>query len=73
MFDGISYGKGSAYLKQVYKYLSPEVFKKGVQLYFAKYANGNTNLHNFVNCLEIAKDEAGVNDWVSSWLTTKGV
>ncbi len=48
LFDGISYGKGSSFLKQVYKFVGPEAFKKGVRLYFAKYANGNTSLGHFV-------------------------
>jgi aminopeptidase N len=34
LFDGISYGKGSSFLKQVYKYLSPKVFKEGIRIYF---------------------------------------
>ena len=45
----------------------------GVRLYFSKYANSNTNLKEFVNCLEVAKGEKGVCEWVESWLTTKGV
>lgn len=73
LFDGISYGKGSTFLKQIYKYLGKQVFIKGVRLYFAKYANGNTTLKHFVNCLEIAKGEEGVSDWVESWLKTQGV
>jgi hypothetical protein len=42
-------------------------------LYFSKYANSNTNLKEFVTCLEVAKGESGVSEWVESWLTTKGV
>jgi len=53
--------------------LSPQVFKEGVRIYFSKYANGNTTLKDFVNCLQIAKKEEGVYEWVDSWLTTKGV
>jgi aminopeptidase N len=37
MFDGISYGKGSAWLKQFYKMLGPEVIKNGLHAYFEKH------------------------------------
>ena len=53
--------------------MSPQVFKEGVRIYFSKYANSNTTLKDFVNCMEIAKKEEGVYEWVDSWLTTKGV
>ena len=34
LFDGISYGKGSAWLKQVYKILGTETIKVGLHDYF---------------------------------------
>jgi aminopeptidase N len=37
LFDGISYGKGSAWLKQVYNILGYDVIKKGLHQYFEKY------------------------------------
>jgi aminopeptidase N len=37
LFDGISYGKGSAWLKQVYNVLGYDVIKKGLHNYFDKH------------------------------------
>lgn len=38
IFDGISYGKGSSVLKQLYNLIGREAFKKGIHLYFKKHA-----------------------------------
>ena len=35
-FDGITYGKGAAVMKQLRAYITPEAFKAGVQDYFKK-------------------------------------
>ena len=37
LFDGISYGKGSAWLKQVLKVMDPASIKKAFIRYFATY------------------------------------
>jgi aminopeptidase N len=37
LFDGISYGKGSAFLKQVYNVLGFDTIRKGLHLYFETY------------------------------------
>jgi len=42
LFDGISYGKGSAVLNQLYNILGFEVMSKGLHKYFEKYQWGNT-------------------------------
>lgn len=54
MFDGISYGKGSAWLKQLYFIIGHETMSKGLTLYFKKHEWGNTTLPDFVGCLEDA-------------------
>jgi len=51
MFDGISYGKGSAFLKQFYKMLGYDTIKKGLHAYFEKHQWGNTTLPDFVGCM----------------------
>lgn len=51
LFDGISYGKGSAFLKQVYNVLGYEIIKQGLHMYFEKFQWKNTTLPDFVGCL----------------------
>ena len=58
MFDGISYGKGSAFLKQFYNILGYETMSRGLHVYFSKYAWGNTTLPDFVGCMEEAYRES---------------
>jgi aminopeptidase N len=59
IFDGISYGKGSAWLKQVYKVIGYETMKAGLHRYFATFAWKNTTLPDFVNCLDWAWNQSG--------------
>jgi aminopeptidase N len=42
MFDGISYGKGASFLKQLLHYFGEEVIVEGLRSYFKKYAFKNT-------------------------------
>jgi aminopeptidase N len=52
LFDGISYGKGSAFLKQLFNVLGYETMSKGLAIYFNKYEWKNTELPDFVGSLE---------------------
>ena len=54
IFDGISYGKGSAFLKQMYNILGRDVMSKGLKIYFDKHQWKNTQLPDFVGALEEA-------------------
>lgn len=71
-FDGITYGKGAASLKQLHYYLGDTGFKKGLQIYFKQYANKNTTLKDFMQALS---EGAGVqlDNWQKAWLQTTGV
>ena len=82
MFDGISYGKGSAFLKQFYNILGYETMSEGLKVYFAKYAWGNTTLPDFVGCMEEAYRQSNdqslgpdfdVTDWCDTWLNSSGI
>eukprot|EP00915_Cephaloidophora_sp_WS-2016_P011149 GHVH01016441.1.p1 GENE.GHVH01016441.1~~GHVH01016441.1.p1 ORF type:complete len:911 (+),score=140.48 GHVH01016441.1:85-2817(+) len=71
IFDGISYGKGSAFLKTWCHFVGSEVFKHGVRDYFSRYMGGNASLCHFVR----TQDEASnleVTSWANDWLMTKG-
>jgi aminopeptidase N len=71
-FDGISYAKGAAVLKQLAKYLGDDVFLKGVNAHLEAHEYGNADLHEFIAKLT----EAGARDldnWSEQWLRTSGL
>ncbi|MEU4196162.1 aminopeptidase N [Kribbella sp. NPDC026611] len=71
-FDGISYAKGAAVLKQLAKYLGDEVFLRGVNAHLEAHEYGNADLGEFLAKLT----EAGARDlgaWSDQWLRTAGV
>ncbi len=70
-FDGITYGKGASVLRQLYTYMSPEKFKKGLQNYIQAYAFKNADLKQFVDMLQ-AQSEKDLNLWADRWLKQSG-
>jgi aminopeptidase N len=71
-FDGISYAKGSAVLKQLNSNLGDEVFFAGVREHFARHRFGNATMHDLFSAWE----SAGAGDltaWAQGWLRTAGV
>ena len=71
-FDGISYAKGAAVLKQLATYLGDEVFIAGLRDYFAQHAYGNATLADLL----AAWQRAGAQDldrWAQVWLQTAGM
>ena len=71
-FDGISYAKGAAVLKQLAKYLGDDVFLKGVNAHLESNEYGNADLPEFIAKLT----EAGAPDldnWSEQWLRTSGL
>ena len=82
LFDGISYGKGSAFLKQLFNVLGYETMSKGLAIYFSKYEWKNTELPDFVGALEQAYVESGdksmgedfnLTSWCNTWLKSSGI
>jgi aminopeptidase N len=71
-FDGISYAKGAAVLKQLAAYLGDDVFLAGVRAHIVSNEFGNATFADLV-----AKwTEAGAVDldsWAANWLRTPGV
>eukprot|EP00808_Paulinella_micropora_P004580 g40631.t1 len=51
-FDSITYEKGAALIKQLVFGIGMDAFQKGMRLYFAKHAWGNTTIGDFLNALE---------------------
>ena len=82
LFDGISYGKGSSFLKLMYKVVGYETMKKGLHKYFADHSWKNTTLKDFVGCIAWAYEQDGdqsmgegfnFTEWCDTWLTTSGI
>jgi aminopeptidase N len=70
-FDGITYGKGAAVLKQLVYFISEASFRKGLGEYFRKYAFSNATRSDFLRELGEA---AGMDliKWESEWLGSSG-
>jgi aminopeptidase N len=71
-FDGISYAKGAAVLKQLNAHLGDEVFLGGVRRHIGQHAYGNATLADLLQ----AWTDAGavdVEDWADQWLRLPGV
>ena len=71
-FDGITYAKGAAVLKQLVAYVGRENFLAGVRKYFAAHSYGNATLADLLSALEdvSGRDLAA---WSREWLETAGV
>ncbi|MBK6286048.1 MAG: hypothetical protein IPF49_00090 [Gammaproteobacteria bacterium] len=70
-FDGISYGKGAAILKQLYFLLGPEAFRSGVSAYLRERAWRNARLEDFVAALAQASGR-NLDAWTREWLLAAG-
>jgi aminopeptidase N len=71
-FDGISYAKGAAVLRQLVAWLGDEPFLAGVRRYFAAHAFGNATLADLLAALGAASGR-DLTDWADLWLRTPGV
>jgi aminopeptidase N len=54
LFDSISYEKAAAVLRMIESYVSPDVFRRGVNVYLRKYSYGNATAEDFWNSLSAA-------------------
>lgn len=70
-FDGITYGKGGAVLKQLGARLGRAGLSAGLRLYFDRHAYANATLADFLAALE---EGSGVplGEWADQWLRTSG-
>ena len=71
-FDGITYAKGAAVLKQLVAYVGRENFLAGVRKYFAAHALGNATLADLLAALEETSGR-DLASWSREWLQTAGV
>ncbi len=54
MFDAISYEKGAAVLRMIESYVTPDVFRRGVNAYLRKFAYSNATAEDFWRSLAAA-------------------
>ncbi|WP_405581585.1 aminopeptidase N [Streptomyces sp. NBC_01190] len=71
-FDGITYSKGAAVLKQLVAYVGREAFLEAARHYFKRHAYGNTTL---ADLLSVLAETSGrdMTRWSRAWLETAGV
>lgn len=70
-FDGITYGKGASALKQLWAYMTPANFQKGLQDYIRTYAYKNATLEQFIGSLQTHTDH-NLARWADRWVRQSG-
>ncbi|MBI5947563.1 MAG: aminopeptidase N [Chloroflexi bacterium] len=68
-FDGITYGKGAAVLKQLVATIGMHGFREGMREYFRRHAYGNATLADFLAALETGSGR-DLKAWARLWLET---
>ncbi len=71
-FDGITYAKGAAVLKQLVAHVGRENFLAGVRHYFGEHAWGNATLGDLLAALEQTSGRE-LSGWSKKWLEAAGV
>ena len=74
-FDGITYAKGAAVLKQLVAYVGRDAFFEGARRYFKRHAFGNTTLADLLAVLSETSGRGAdaMAEWSRAWLETAGV
>jgi aminopeptidase N len=68
-FDGISYAKGAATLRQLIAYIGDDAFLAGVRDHLTGHAYGNADLADFLAAMERASGK-DLQAWSDAWLRT---
>lgn len=71
-FDGITYAKGAAVLRQLAAWVGQEAFLAGLRDYFVTHAWGNTSRHDLLASLEKVSGR-DLSSWSAEWLESTGV
>ncbi len=73
-FDGITYGKGAAAIKQLVATIGMDGFRNGMRTYFQRHQYGNTSLSEFLDALQDGShsvgDDRDLHEWARLWLET---
>ena len=79
IFDGITYSKGAATLKQLMHLIGEEGFGKAMAAYFKKFEWSNTTLNDFIQNMQIYYKPTyqgaptDLNHWKVEWLQKAGL
>ncbi|MFN2483363.1 MAG: aminopeptidase N [Candidatus Limnocylindria bacterium] len=68
-FDGITYGKGAAVMKQLVATIGRDGFEEGLHRYFRRHEFGNATLADFIGALEEGS-RRDLGRWSRLWLET---
>jgi aminopeptidase N len=71
-FDGITYAKGAAVLKQLVAWVGHDAFFAGLRRYFGAHAWGNSTLQDLLRALEVASGR-DLSAWSKEWLESAGI
>ncbi len=71
-FDGISYAKGAAVLRQLATYLGDDVFLAGVRRHLRNHEYGNADFADLIGAWE-SSGAPDLSGWTHGWLRTAGV
>jgi aminopeptidase N len=73
-FDGITYGKGAATIKQLVATIGIDGFRNGMRTYFQRHQYDNTSLAEFLDALQDGSrsvgDDRDLHAWARLWLET---
>ncbi|HEY6304930.1 MAG TPA: M1 family metallopeptidase [Candidatus Angelobacter sp.] len=72
LFDAISYQKGAAVLRMVESYVSPDVFRRGVNDYLRKFQYGNATAEDFWATLTQASGGRPVDKIMAAFVNQPG-
>lgn len=71
-FDGITYAKGAAALKQLWFTAGADAYREGVSEYFRRYAWKNATRAQFIASVAEAA-ETSLDTWTERWIRTEGL
>jgi aminopeptidase N len=71
-FDGITYAKGAAILKQLVAWVGESEFLEGLRAYFKAHAFANSEFTDLLGALERTSGRE-LGSWAEEWLQTSGV
>jgi aminopeptidase N len=71
-FDGISYAKGGAILRELVYWVGREAFMRGLNEYLTTYKFSNATLNDLLDCVQRASGR-DVHTWAARWLQTTGL
>ncbi|GAA2038275.1 aminopeptidase N [Yaniella flava] len=70
-FDGITYAKGAAVIKQLFHYVGEDAFLEACRNYFQRFGYSTAQLRDFLGTLEESSG-SDMQAWSRAWLQTSG-